>query len=109
LITLYAMQNGTSHTLHLLGVYTCLGDSVVHSDEIAVQYGTTAWSPLTGVMTFPPHDAPQGCKLTSASLWVTQADVGTATACGAGAGQVECPDIFVDDVSIKLTTGTSQL
>jgi hypothetical protein len=112
LITLYAMQTSvtsTSHALHLLGVYTCLGDSAIHSDEIAIQYGTTVWTPLTGVMAFPPHDAPQGCKLTSASLWVTQADVGTATACGTGAGQIECPDIFVDDVSIILTNRTSLL
>jgi len=57
-----------------------------------------AWNQLSATVTFPPADAPAGCQLTSASLYLQQ-ESGT---CGIATGQVECPDIYVDDVSITL-------
>jgi hypothetical protein len=51
-----------------------------------------------GALTLPPANATPGCELAQATVFVTQ-EAGT---CGAGAGQVECPDLFVDDVSITL-------
>jgi len=102
-ITLWAMQTGTApggHNLQLQAVYTCLGDSTVYQDQIALDYGvTTTWAKLYGVYGFPPRHGVPGCKLTSAALWVTQAD-GAGMTCGT---QVECPDLFIDDLSILLT------
>src|SRR6185312_10785489 len=110
-ISLWATQSGTApggHNLLLQAVYTCLGDSAVYQDTIDLYYGVTTWTKLFGVYAFPPHHAPPGCKLTSASLWVTQAD-GAGETCGTGTGQVECPDLFIDDLSILLTNATAPL
>jgi hypothetical protein len=57
------------------------------------------WTQLTGTAVFPPADAAVGCKLSLAAVYVRQ----DGTACGTGAGQVECPDLYIDDVSITLT------
>ena len=108
-ISLYAMQSGTvQHTLQLQAGYTCLNDgSNVYTDTLAIQYAQPlTWTPLTSTYAFPPHRAPKaGCKLTSAALQVTQGD-GSGLSCGT---QVECPDLFVDDVSITLTNYPAQL
>jgi len=50
-------------------------------------------------VTLPPPDAPAGCKLVQAAIAVRQIDAGTCTASG---GTLECPDLYIDDVSITL-------
>jgi hypothetical protein len=106
-VTFYVMQSGLkSHALALWAAYSCLGDPTnsVRQKAIAqtAMLPTGSWAALsTTAVAFPPSDAPKGCKLTAAALWVTQADQGT---CGTGTGQVECPDLFLDDASIALTT-----
>ncbi|HXU61186.1 MAG TPA: hypothetical protein VN962_05750 [Polyangia bacterium] len=107
--TFYVMQSGvTSHALQLWAAYSCLGDPAnsIRQKSIAqtAMLPTGQWAPLSNTaVAFPPSDAPRGCKLTSAAFWVTQADQGT---CGTAIGQVECPDLFLDDASIALTTNT---
>jgi hypothetical protein len=59
---------------------------------------TGAWTQLMGTVTMPPANAPAGCKVTAASVYVMQ----EGTMCGTGSGQVECPDLYVDDASITL-------
>jgi len=106
-VTFYVMQSGvTSHALQLWAAYSCLGDppnSVrkrAISQTAALPTGT--WAALSSpAVAFPPSDAPTtGCKMTGAAFWVTQFDQGT---CGTGTGQVECPDLFLDDATIALT------
>jgi hypothetical protein len=58
---------------------------------MAVQPNT--WVELKGTGTFPPADAPKDCKLLLAAVYVRQ----EGTACTG-----PCPDLFVDDVEIKL-------
>jgi len=103
----YVMQSGvTSHALQLWAAYSCLGDPANSIRQKAVaqtaMLPTGHWAALSSTaVAFPPSNAPKGCKLTSAAFWVTQAEQGT---CGTGTGQVECPDLFLDDASIALTT-----
>jgi hypothetical protein len=54
------------------------------------------WTQIGGTVALPPPDAPAGCQLTDAAVSVRQAETGT---CGS---TVECPDLFVDDISITL-------
>jgi hypothetical protein len=56
------------------------------------------WNTLSGTVTFPPVNAPATCKLAAAAIYMQQ-EGGT---CGTGTGQIECPDLFIDDVSISL-------
>ena len=51
------------------------------------------WVELKGTATFPPADAPTGCKLSLAAIYVRH----EGTACSG-----PCPELFVDDVSITL-------
>lgn len=105
-VTFYVMQMGvTSHPVQLWAAYSCKGDpsGSVRTKAITqtAPLATGTWTPLTSnAVAFPPSDAPVGCKMTGAAFWVTQADQGT---CGTGSGQVECPDLFLDDASIALT------
>jgi hypothetical protein len=97
----YALHTGSlPHTLMLQPVYTCGtgGQQFPSSVGVASNVAGGTWNQLSATVTFPPADAPAGCQLTSAGLYVQQ-EGGT---CGTGAGQIECPDIYVDDVSITL-------
>ena len=81
--------------------YNCINPSTqVLPPPIKVAAGVAGdtWTELTGTFTFPPADATAGCKLQSAAIYVRT----DGNACGTGAGQVECPDLYLDDVSIKL-------
>jgi hypothetical protein len=104
--TFYVMQTGaTSHQLQLGAAYSCLGDPAnsIRQKTVATTtpLPTGQWTPLSAsAVALPPSDAPKGCKMTSAAFWVTQVEQG---ACGTGTGQIECPDLFVDDATITLT------
>lgn len=100
-LTFWVQHNGTAtHALTLQPAYTCLGSAQVLPPPIATATAVAGatWTELTGTVTLPPADATPGCNLSQASVYVAQ-EPGT---CGTGAGQVECPDLFVDDVSITL-------
>lgn len=105
-VTFYVMQTGvTSHALQLVAAYSCKGDpsgsvrTKAITQTAALPTGT--WTPLSsGAVAFPPSDAPKGCQMTGAAFWVNQVEQGT---CGTGSGQVECPDLFLDDATIALT------
>ena len=60
----------------------------------ACRRSASNWTQLSGTVTFPPANAPVGCRLTSAAVYVQQEN-GTC-------GTLECPDIYIDDVSITL-------
>jgi hypothetical protein len=97
-----AQHRGTAaHNLILQPTYTCLGGSAAFPGAVAsaASVAPNTWTVLSGTVTFPPANAPAGCKLTSAAVYVQQGESGT---CGTGTGQIECPDLFVDDVSITL-------
>jgi hypothetical protein len=96
-----ALHTGSlPHDLMLTPTYTCLGGSAQFPGAAvtASQVAGGTWNQLSATITYPPANAPAGCKLTSAAVYVQQ-ESGT---CGGGAGQIECPDIYVDDVSITL-------
>jgi hypothetical protein len=105
-VTFYVMQSGvTSHALQLWAAYSCLNDpaNTVRKKAVAqtAALPTGTWAALSSTaVAFPPSDAPKGCKMTGAAFWITQLDQGT---CGTGTGQVECPDLFLDDATIALT------
>ena len=101
-VTFNALHTGAMmHGLVLQPTYTCAGGSAQFPAAIATAANVAGntWTPLSGTVTFPPVNAAAGCKLTAAAVYVQQQDSGT---CGTGAGQIECPDLFVDDVSITL-------
>jgi hypothetical protein len=105
-VTFYVMQSGvTAHAVQLWAAYSCKGDpsGSVRTKAIAqtAALPTGSWTPLSSnAVAFPPSDAPPGCQMTGTAFWVTQADQGT---CGTGSGQIECPDLFLDDATIALT------
>ena len=105
-ISLWAMQQGTTqHPLQLQAAYTCLNHSSTYTATVAQTPSPgpakNTWAQLQGTYAFPPPTSPvSNCQLTGAAFWVTQVESGT---CGSGTGQVECPDLFVDDASITLT------
>jgi len=102
-VTFNALHTGANnHDLSLEGTYTCndgMGARFPAPFATANAAGGNSWNTLTGTVTFPPANAPVGCKLTSAAIYLQQEFVGTNGACTAG---VECPDLFIDDVSITL-------
>jgi hypothetical protein len=100
-VVFWVMHTGSlPHDLTLQPTYTCQGGSAQFpaGGAPAAQATNGTWSQLSASVTFPPANAPAGCKLASAGLYVQQ-EGGT---CGTGTGQIECPDIYVDDVSITL-------
>jgi hypothetical protein len=105
-VTFYVMQAGvTSHAIQLSAAYSCKGDPAgsVRTKVITqtAALPTGSWMPLSsGAVAFPPSDAPKGCQMTGAAFWVNQVDQGI---CGTGSGQVECPDLFLDDATLALT------
>ena len=75
----------------------CGGPAAGDRDRDGVAPNT--WTQLTGTAVFPPANAPAGCKLLLAAVYVQH----DGTACGRG-GQVECPELFVDDVSMTMAS-----
>jgi len=100
-VSFYALHTGSlPHSLMLQPVYTCGTGGQQFPAPVATASNVAGgtWNQLSGTITFPPPEAPAGCQLSSAGLYIQQ-EGGT---CGSGPGQVECPDIYVDDVSITL-------
>jgi hypothetical protein len=98
-VSLSAQHNGAlPHPLMIQPTYTCKGGSGNYPAAAAYVANTVGgtWYAMSGTVTFPPANAPAGCKLTAAGIYVQQGDNG---ACGA---DIECPDLFIDDVSITL-------
>jgi hypothetical protein len=96
-VVLQARHAGaTPHDLVLQPTYTCLGAAQVRPAPVvtAAAVAGNTWTSLAGTVTLPPVDAPAGCRLTQAAVFVQQ----EAGVCGT----VECPDLYVDDVSITL-------
>jgi hypothetical protein len=89
-----------AHNLILVASYTCLGSSPVTGAAIATAPTVmpNAWTMLSGTVTMPPADAAPGCRLTEAAVHVQQ-EPGT---CGTTSGAIECPNLYVDNVSITL-------
>jgi len=98
--TFNALHDGAmNHDLILQPTYKCLGGSdqfPFPGIATASQAGGNSWNTLTGTYTFPPATAPAGCKLVSAGVYVQQEFV------NGGACTGECPNIYIDDVSITL-------
>ncbi len=97
-VTFNGLHSGSfPHDLILQPTYTCLNGTTQYPAPIATasQVGGNGWNTLTGTVTFPPANATAGCKLISAGIYMQQEG---ATVCATG----ECPDLFVDDVSITL-------
>jgi hypothetical protein len=84
----------------LTPTYTCLGGSAQFPGAAvtASQVSGSTWNQLSATITYPPANAPAGCKLKAAAVYVQQ-ESGTCISAG---GQTECPDLYVDDVSITL-------
>jgi hypothetical protein len=98
-VVLNGLHTGASpHGLVLQSTYTCLGGTPMVAPSIATVSNLAAntWTQIGGTVALPPPDAPAGCQLTDAAVSVRQAETGT---CGS---TVECPDLFVDDISITL-------
>jgi hypothetical protein len=86
-------------TLTLQPTYTCVGGSAVTTlpaIATAMDVMPNTWTELKGMGVFPPANAAAGCKLLLAGVHVQH----DGSACGTGG--VECPDLFVDDVSVTL-------
>jgi hypothetical protein len=101
-VSVWVEHKGTNpHDLVLQPVYSCIGGGQVTPPAIATASSVagSTWTHLAGTVTFPPANAPATCKVGQASVFVQQEN-GT---CGSGSGQVECPDMFLDDASITLT------
>jgi len=98
--SLWVKHTGTqTRDLILQPTYSCITPAgPVTPAPIKTESGVPAdtWIELKGTGVFPPADAPSGCKLSSAAIFVRT----DGTACG---GATECPDLYVDDVTIKLT------
>jgi len=100
-VSFYALHTGSlPHSLMLQPVYTCGTGAQQFPASVGVASNVAGgtWNQLAATVTFPPANAPAGCQLTAAGLYIQQ-EGGT---CGTGTGQVECPDIYVDDASITL-------
>jgi hypothetical protein len=98
-ISITAQHNGSlPHPLMIQPTYTCKGGSGNYPPAIGYTSSTTGntWYTLSGTVSFPPANAPAGCKLASAAVYLQQGDNGN---CGS---DIECPDLFIDDVSITL-------
>jgi hypothetical protein len=98
--SIWVKHTGTAtRDLILQPTYSCIAPAGLVTPppiktELAVPGDT--WIELKGTGVFPPADAPSGCKLSSAAVYVRT----DGTSCNGGA---DCPDLYIDDVSIKLT------
>jgi hypothetical protein len=98
--TFNALHDGTAnHDLILQPTYTCndgMGAHYPAAVAFASQAGGNSWNTLTGTYTFPPANAAAGCKMTTAAVYLQQ-EYGNGSCSG-----VECPNFYIDDVSITL-------
>jgi hypothetical protein len=103
-VSFWVMHSGTvNRTLILQPTYTCLSGTAQTptATVTAPNVAPNVWTHLNGTITLPPAGAtPQGCKMVAASVYVTQDGVGMP--CGTGTGQVECPDLFLDETTITV-------
>ena len=85
-----------THDLMLVPTYNCVtptGAMTPPAIATATAVPKNTWVELKGTATFPPADAPAGCKLSLAAVYVRH----EGTACSG-----PCPELFVDDVSVTL-------
>jgi carbohydrate binding protein with CBM4/9 domain len=96
----WVQHTGTmTHDLILQHTYNCITPAGLITPPpitTATAVAANTWTRLTGTAVMPPADAAPGCKVQNAAVYVRT----EGTACGTGTGQVECPDLYVDDVSI---------
>jgi hypothetical protein len=95
-VVFHGLHTGTvPHTLILQPTYTCANASAPLPAPLftAPAVPPNTWTTLTGTVSFPPANAPPGCLLSDAAVYMQQ----EAGACGTG---IECPDLYVDEVSI---------
>jgi hypothetical protein len=99
LISFQVLQSGTmQHVLALQPAYSCIGSATVYTPTnsmVTAPATANTWTSLGGTFVFPPLDAPAGCQLSTAAVYVQQAESGTC-------GTIECPDLYLDDASITL-------
>jgi hypothetical protein len=95
-----AMHDGSlPHDLIVTQQYTCKGASAQYvSIATASNASGNQFYKLSTTVTYPPANAPAGCLLTTAGIYVQQ-EQGT---CENAGGTTECPNIYIDDVSITL-------
>jgi hypothetical protein len=94
-LTFHALHSGSrTHDLVLQPTYTCLGGTQVTPPAVAIAASKAGniWATLTGSVALPPADAPAGCRLIQAEVHVQQ-ESGICSS-------IECPDIYIDDISI---------
>jgi hypothetical protein len=102
-VTFPILHTGSSsHGFALQATYNCAGGSPI----VTLPFASAAavppktWTKLSGTVTLPPPDAPAGCRMIQpTTVSVTQQELGTCTVAG---GSLECPDLYIDDVSITL-------
>ena len=86
-----------THDLMLQTTYNCINPPGTMSPTspiaMVADVPRNTWVELKGTATFPPADAPVGCKLSLAAVYVRH----EGTACNG-----PCPELFIDDVSITL-------
>jgi len=97
-ISIWAKHTGTAtRDLILQPTYSCITGSGPMMPPIKTELGVPGdtWREIKGTVVLPPADAPAGCKLSSAAVYVRT----DGTTCNGG---TDCPDLYIDDVSIKL-------
>ena len=85
-----------TYDLMLQPTYNCVsptGQMTPPPIATAMAVPKNTWVELKGTATFPPADAPVGCKLSLAGVYVRH----EGTACTG-----KCPELFIDDVSVTL-------
>jgi hypothetical protein len=99
-LSVFALHTGTApHSLTLQPTYTCVGGTQTLVPPVAsATVASGIWTQLSGTVTLPPANAVAGCRLTQAGFYVQQ-ESGT---CSTGGGTIECPDVYIDDVSVTL-------
>ena len=85
-----------TYNLMLQPTYNCIAPAGAMTPPPIVtvtEVPKNTWGELKGTATFPPADAPVGCKLSLASVYLRH----EGTACSG-----KCPELFIDDVSVTL-------
>jgi hypothetical protein len=103
-VSAWVMQAGTKpHPLVMQPSYSCIAGTgptatmnaapiVLPGDGNAI---ASNWIQISGTVVMPPADAPAGCVMSQATLTLQQNETGACST-------VECPDLYLDDVSIAL-------
>jgi hypothetical protein len=85
-----------THDLMLQPTFNCFtptGQMMPPPIATVTEVPGNTWVRLQGTATLPPADAPPGCKMSFAAVYVRH----EGTACSG-----PCPDLFIDDVSITI-------